>query len=296
MVERQKKQAYKNGAGLDISDVLLDITKITRGRIHRQQVFRDFVEYCALELSCRTDPVHMEARRKQQDSVMKGYTAQERELFMETFKQLTAATCRNLEQGKYVDLLGPIHQEFYPKSGPLKQDFTPPGVAQLLNRILLIGAQLPDKGYFTCNEPACGSGILCLKFAEELSHQGFNPCEQLVIQASDLDRHCIHMTYLQLSLYGIPAVIIHGDTISLQKFDRWYTPLYILRKWVWREPMPFSSGCNKSDELLKMLSEPWYAMARCIESLFSRKGDTGHEPSVDKLPPQVQCPGTEEAP
>lgn len=261
---------------MNISDALLNITKITRGRVYQQQVFRDFVAYCAFELSCRTDPVHMEERRKQQGIVTKDYTAQEREMFMETFKQLTAEICRNLERGEYVDLLGPIHQRFYPKSGPLKQDFTPPDIAQLLGRIILHDAQLPDCGYFTCNEPACGSGILCLKYAGNLSRQGYNPCEQLVIQASDVDSHCVRMAYLQLSLYGIPAVVIHGDTLSLKEFDRWYTPLYILRKWVWREPMPFSSGRSKSDELLKMATEPCYAMARYAEAFLRQKEEADH--------------------
>ncbi len=262
---------------MNISDVLLNVTKITRGRIYQQQVFRDFVAYCAFELSCRTDPVHVEERRKQQGIVTKDYTAQECKEFMEVFKQLTAEICQNLKRGQYVDLLGPIHQRFHPKSGPLKQNFTPPDIAQLLGRIILHDAQFPDSGYFTCNEPTCGSGILCLKYAEALSRQGYNPCEQLVIQASDIDSHCVHMTYLQLSLYGIPAVIIQGDVLSLKEFDRWYTPLYILRKWVWREPMPFSSGRSKSDELLKMASEPWYAAARYAETFLCRKENADPE-------------------
>ena len=258
---------------MSITKTLLETAKITRGRIDRQQVFCDFISFCALLLSNRTDPVHLKERQEQQALISQKYTESEKEQFMNTLKLLMNEVTHCINRGEYADLLGRAHQELHPKSGPLKQDFTPPDVGQLISRITLQEAVLPDKGYFTCNEPTCGSGILCLKFAEELHNQGFNPCEQLVIQASDLDSLCVRMTYLQLSLYGIPAVIIQGDVIKLEEFDRWYTPLYIWRKWVWREPMPFSCGRNKSDELLKMANEPWYALARHMEMFINKKGE-----------------------
>lgn len=257
-----------------ISDVLLDMVKMTRGRFDRQQVFRDFVAYCALLLSNRTDPVHLKERRKWQETIEGKYSEQEKALFMDTLRQLMEEVAQNIGLGEYVDLLGSIHQELHPKSGPLKQDFTPRDVGRLLNRITLLNTTLPEKGFFTCNDSTCGSGVLGLSFAEELLRRGFNPCEELVIQASDLDSLCVHMTYLQLSLYGIPAVVIQGDVISLEEHDRWYTPLYIWRKWVWRAPMLFACGRNQSDELLKMASEPWYALARQMELVMNQSEPT----------------------
>lgn len=256
-----------------ITRILLETAKVTHGRVHQQDVFRDFVAYCAFELSNRTDPVHFEERKKCQKSITKGYTAQELEIFMSTFRQLAEEIAKNVDRGEYTDLLGVVHQLLHPKSGPLKQNFTPADVGRLISSIILQGAELPKRGYFTCNEPTCGSGVLCLEFAGNLSRQGYNPCTQLVIQASDLDSQCVHMTYLQLSLYGIPAVIVHGDVLSLKEYDRWYTPLYILRKWIWRQPMPFSTGRNKSDELLKLASDPLYATIRCAESITNQRGE-----------------------
>ena len=267
----------KRNASLNFSDTLLNATKLTQGRIDQRQVFCDFLAYCACELSNRTDPVHLAERKRHQESIAKSYTSQELESFMNTFRQLAAEIVKNVDLGEYTDLLGFVHQQLHPKSGPLKQDFTPPDIGKLMSRIALQGAELPEEGYFTCNEPTCGSGVLCLEFAENLLRQGYNPCEQLVIQASDLDSQCVHMTYLQLSLYGIPAVIIRGNAISLKEYDRWYTPLYIWRKWVWRQPMPFSTGRNKSDELLKMASEPLYAAVRYIKSFQNQEEGAGCE-------------------
>lgn len=265
---------------MNISDAILDTTNVTRGRISSRQVFRDFMAFSALYLSCRTNPVHMDDRRVQQESILRQYTAQEVAVFGQTLQLLTDEICRNLVQGNYIDLLGPIHQQLHPKSGPLKQDFTPQSVADLLSQLIANPLELPEQGYFTCMEPACGSGVLCLACAQEVVRQGYNPCEQLVVLASDLDSLCAHMAYIQLSLYGIPAVVVHGDTISLEEYTRWYTPLYVLRNWVWRTPMPFRPGRNKDDELLKMASEPWYAAARCMESLCSRTGQ--HEASTGR--------------
>lgn len=252
-----------------ISESIMEMTEMTHGRIHAHQVFRDFIAFFAYHLSNRTDPVHLDERSKHKEALIKQYRTQEIEAFIRTLLLLTDEICRNLQRGSYIDVLGPIHQQFYPKSGPLKQDFTPPDVASLVSRLSMHSTELPETGYFTCMEPTCGSGVLCLAAAEEIANRGYNPCEQLVIQASDLDGLCAQMTYIQLSLYGIPAVIIRGDTITLEEYDRWYTPLYILRNWVWRQPMPFRPGRNKSDELLKMACEPWYAKARYLSNLLS---------------------------
>lgn len=97
----------------------------------------------------------------------------------------------------------------------------------------------------------------------------------LVIQAVDLDIQCVYMTYLNLSLYGIPAVIIHGNAITLEEYDRWYTPVYLMDRWVWKEPMLFGHGGYASNEMLKMLDEPMYWAFRQVERLLfpPHKGD-----------------------
>lgn len=131
--------------------------------------------------------------------------------------------------------------------------------------------ELPNEGYYTLNDPTCGSGSLLLASVDCLVRRGVNPSEQLVIQASDLDITCVQMTYIQLSLYGVPAVIIRGDVLTLQEYDRWYTSAYLLGKWVWRAPQPVGASKNESDERFKMLEEAMYAVFRLAEQ-FMRKG------------------------
>lgn len=259
---------------MDISDLLLKTAEITRGRIDRQSVFRDFLAFCACTLSNRTDPVHLDTRTQQLNDLARKYTTQELETFMTAFNQLTAQIAKNVQRGSFIDVFGPVFGQLHPKEGPLKQNFSPPSIGNIISRISYQDIMPSDKGYATCMEPTCGSGILCLENAQTFADHGYNPCEQLVVQASDLDIQCVHMTYIQLSLYCVPAVVIRGDVITLEEYDRWYTPLYIWRKWVWREPMPFKPGRNKSDEILKMVSEPWYARARLLGSLIREKEES----------------------
>lgn len=142
-----------------------------------------------------------------------------------------------------------------------------------LAKITTIGNhyELPPEGFFTLNDPTSGSGILLLAAVEEAMGNGLNPSEQLVIQASDCDIACAQMTYIHLSLYGIPAVVVQGDCISMKEYSRWYTPAYLWRKWVWRAPMSFGTRRNPSDEQLKMLTEPMYAQCRKLDQFFRKE-------------------------
>ena len=57
----------------------------------------------------------------------------------------------------------------------------------------------------------------------------FNYSRNLVVECSDIDSRCVHMTYLQLGLAGVPAVIYQRDTLSMKTWQRWETPAYIMQ-------------------------------------------------------------------
>ena len=75
---------------------------------------------------------------------------------------------------------------------------------------------------------------MVLGFARAMLEKEMNYCTQLVVLATDIDLKCVYMCYLQLSLYGIPAVVIHGNTLTLEEWSRWFTPVYIAHGWAWR--------------------------------------------------------------
>ena len=54
---------------------------------------------------------------------------------------------------------------------------------------------------------------------------------RLSITATDVDLKCVHMAFLQLSLLNIPAVVVHGNSLSLEEYSHWFTPAHILNGW-----------------------------------------------------------------
>lgn len=255
----------------NFTNLLSQTVKVTRGRISERDVFRDFIALVALQISALTDPVHPK-RAKHLEKLLENYEEAEQDAFFHTFQELARTIAQNAEAGIYQDLFSVPYMEYCSVKHSLKQDFSPSGVGNLIGQLVFEGhPELPPEGYMTLNDATCGSGTLLLEAVGRFAAKGFNPSEQLVIQASDVDAYCVQMTYIQLSLYGVPAVVIHGEVIAMEEYERWYTPVYLWDKWVWRAPMSFGTVRNRSDEALKMLDEPMYALCRRMDRLFRTK-------------------------
>ena len=76
-------------------------------------------------------------------------------------------------------------------------------------------------------EPSCGSGSMILGMAASLADKGINYQNVMKVTAHDLDSLCVHMCYIQLSLTGIRAKVIQGNTLANETIKVWYTPSYI---------------------------------------------------------------------
>ena len=73
------------------------------------------------------------------------------------------------------------------------------------------------------------------------------------------------MTYVQLSLYAVPAVIKHGNTLSMNEWSNWYTPAYMLGAWYWKDDVIDGQSQYQETEIFKRASNPLYAAIRTIE-------------------------------
>jgi hypothetical protein len=93
--------------------------------------------------------------------------------------------------------------------------------------------------FLTANEPACGGGAMLIAMAEIMSEKGLNYQKTLHVTAQDLDLKAVHMCYVQLSLLGIPGIVIHGNTLLNEQRSIWHTPMHIMGGWTWklRKPM-----------------------------------------------------------
>jgi len=149
---------------------------------------------------------------------------------------------------------------------------------------------LEEKGYVSVCEPTCGSGVMITSFCKSMKEAGFNYCNQMVATAIDIDAKCAHMTYLQLSLYGVPAVVIHGNSLTLESWSRWYTPIYLLNGWIWRDGCTMTSAPCAENEMIKCALEPTYAAMRQVEKLIADTNPAAeaNQPKINALDAEVR--------
>ncbi len=199
-------------------------------------VFSDFVELSALCIanSVNKNTETWEKREKRYLEIIGMYKPEEQKLFPEMFVDLVNALQYELTWSNApVDVLGKLFHELELHNKYNGQFFTPQHICNMMSAISFGDGEtaLNEKGYISLGEPCCGSGAMVLGFAKAMADKEFNYCTQLVVTATDIDLKCVHMCYLQLSLYGIPAVVIHGNTLTLEEWSHWFTPVYVLHGW-----------------------------------------------------------------
>ena len=163
----------------------------------------------------------------------------------EIFASLLAITVHALELDG-TDFLGRIYMSQEIGNDSAGQFFTPNTVAELMARMGMgdVKAAVAREacGYITINDPACGGGVMLLASIDECLAQGVNPATQICVYAQDIDSNCVHMTYIQLSLVGVPAMVIHGNSLSNEEWGRWFTPVWYLHRFGSKERKRLHGG------------------------------------------------------
>jgi len=203
-------------------------------RHNRWTVFSDFVELAAISISNAVDLAERAAREQRYAEIAKRYEPDEMALFPEMFAALVDAL-----EGGFDDVLGRVFHDLELHNKYQGQFFTPYALCRVMAQVTLgdresIARIIADRGYFTALEPACGGGAMSIAAAEAMKDAGINYQRQLHVTAVDVDLKCVHMAYLQLALLHVPAVVIHGNSLTLEKHSEWRTPAHVLGGWSWR--------------------------------------------------------------
>ena len=83
-----------------------------------------------------------------------------------------------------------------------------------------------DSKFVTVNDPTCGSGAMLLAAAWNYKIHDYDFTKSMLAVAQDIDIRCVWMAYIQLSLYHIPAVVIHQNSLTDEIWDHWHTSEY----------------------------------------------------------------------
>ena len=189
---------------------IIKIINDIAGRYSAYEVFTDWIRCCSLSV-CNSsqiiqDKVWKDRERMYLDTIGK-YTHEEGMLFIKMFAHLAYA----LEE-EVTDILGQIYMESGMGSKAAGQFFTPFHLCYACAQLQVPSPDKFEKIYI--NEPSCGGGAMVIAAAAVLKDKGIDFRRTLKVVAQDLDWKGVYMCYLQLSLLGIDAVCVQGNTLA----------------------------------------------------------------------------------
>jgi hypothetical protein len=197
-----------------------DFRKILESISHRHNtrtVFDAFIRFaaCCLAVQTREAEYLEEAKRWERSE-------------LELFGKALGALIMEMESHPFEDVLGGYYVEcaLSSKSQQWNGEFhTPKTICDMLARMTLGDMNsLPTEGPITVCEPACGAGAMILSFAEACPPEARR---RLRVTAIDINRTACDMAFINTSLWGIPARIIHGNSLSLECWAAWSNIHYI---------------------------------------------------------------------
>ena len=201
----------------------ISVFQSTARHLRRWEVFSDFLSLVASELDIariRT-PESMEHCRK----ICARYEATDIANMQEMFCMMVCAL-----EAKFHDFLGAIFMELELGDNFRGQYFTPYSVQCLIARMLIPGIQdtIRREGIVTVSDPACGAAGMLIAYAECLLESDMNPSMHMFGSCIDIDPVAADMAFIQLSLLGIAAEVVTGNTLTMQFNRVRYTPVYYL--------------------------------------------------------------------
>lgn len=171
------------------------------------EFFSDWVKSCSIAISNACTLFPDEDWEIEYLSIIRKYNRRDQERFSEILGLLCEAYEKEIR-----DVLGEIFMSQELGNSRVGQFFTPFHISELTAKIALDKAGEPKK--YRVIEPSSGSGGMIIAAAKILKEQGVNYQKDMIVTAQDLDWRAVYMTYVQLSLLGIDAIVVQGDSLK----------------------------------------------------------------------------------
>lgn len=203
-------------------------------RIGKYQLITDVLECGAIAISNTVDFSSYAEREEQYKKVMEKYQPEKQKILSEVFTMIYQLLSSVVyDDGCFDDYLGELFMRCEQGNSGTGQFFTPYHVSKLMAKMIL-GREVVEKAekdeVITVNDPCCGGGGMLMAALDVLKNDyHINYTRNCFIDCGDIDRRCVYMTYLQLSLAGVPAIVKHQDAISRELWSVWRTPAYIFQ-------------------------------------------------------------------
>ncbi|SEK11943.1 N-6 DNA methylase [Achromobacter sp. NFACC18-2] len=199
------------------------------------RVWSDWVEICAIALA-RADLAQREVREQRYLQVIAQYERAELDQLVQAFAHLVMSYELRVEVADFGDVLGSTFMMLDMGNAGAGQFFTPYEVSRLMGNMMMgdgqaLVAKTDAHGFIRVLEPACGAGGMLIAAAHAMHDAGLNYQQCMHATAIDIDERCVHMTFIQLALLHVPAVVIHGNGLTGECRGQWFTPAHILGGW-----------------------------------------------------------------
>ena len=212
----------------DYEQFIVDSIRAMSGKYTPYQVFSDWVTMTAMAISnaCRMihDRIYKE-REERYRTIASKYSIDE----MKRFGDMAGALSLVLE-GKFADVLGEIYMKSGCGNSNTGQFFTPYHVSYLTAELGYSSQfdHCAENDVIEINEPSVGGGGMMIAIAQVAKEHGIDYQRKLHIVAQDLDYNGVYMTYIQLSLLGIRAIVVQGDTL-MENYKKGYDERRVYR-------------------------------------------------------------------
>lgn len=213
---------------LTTKDIISELQNIANSGFNVKEVFRSFMEVSAISIynSLAKDP---KLEEQYMDNVKK-YGKENMHHFAKCFAILV-----ELLEKDYQDYLGQISGELSTLDGTKGQCFTPLYMAEFIAKTTLSNNSTekilknPNR-YLKVLEPSAGTGVFLVAIARTMMESKSNFQEKLWVVAWELDQSIFYGLYMQASIMGFSASIIHGNTLLEEKYKEWVTPIGYVKR------------------------------------------------------------------
>lgn len=195
---------------MDAKKEIVKLIQDMSGRLSQYDIFSDWVEISAIAIqnACYlTRGKLWQKREDQYKAIINKYTKEEQDKLVDMFNLLWLTF-----EEKPADVLGEIFMESGCGNKNAGQFFSPYHVS-LVTAELAIPEDYDGSKPLKFNEPSCGGGGMIIAVADILKSRGFNYQKCMKVVCQDLDWKGVYMTYIQLSILGIDAIVVQGDTL-----------------------------------------------------------------------------------
>lgn len=202
-------------------------------KTNRYELLSDIFQCGAIAISNEFDIPQAQEREKTYLNIIKKYDKDMQYLIAEIFAKIYLLLTSQIDYG-FADYIGELYMKSETSSKNAGQFFTPYHLSKACAEVAIgkekVEGYIEQDKILTLNEPACGSGGMIIATIDTLYNKyDFNYSRNLFVECSDIDARCVYITYLQLACTGVPAVIYQRDTLTLQTWQRWETPAYIMQ-------------------------------------------------------------------